>query len=70
MRTFAILPLAALLAVTAWCAAADETEPKSKLNKPPEGFTALFNGKNLDGWQSAVDMNERKKLTRRSSRRS
>ena len=60
MRTFAILPLAALLAVTAWRAAADET--KTKLNEPPKGFTALFNGKNLDGWQIAVDMRERKKL--------
>jgi hypothetical protein len=62
MRTFAILPLAALLAVTAWSAAADDTEPKTKLNEPPKGFTALFNGKNLDGWQIAVDMNERKKF--------
>jgi hypothetical protein len=62
MRTFAILPLAALLAVTAWGAAADET--KTKLNEPPKGFTALFNGKNLDGWQIAVDMNERKKLSK------
>jgi hypothetical protein len=29
---------------------ADET-PEPGLNKPPEGFTALFNGKDLTGWQ-------------------
>jgi hypothetical protein len=28
-------------------------------NKPPEGFTALFNGKDLDGWQGHIDMRER-----------
>lgn len=26
----------------------------SKLNQPPEGFVALFNGKNLDGWKGLV----------------
>jgi hypothetical protein len=25
-----------------------------KLNSPPSGFTALFNGKNLDGWKGLV----------------
>ena len=27
---------------------------KEKDNKPPEGFTALFNGKNLDGWKGLM----------------
>jgi hypothetical protein len=26
---------------------------------PPKGFTALFNGKNLDGWQGNTDMKQR-----------
>ncbi len=30
-------------------------------NQPPEGFTALFNGKDLSGWKGHLDMNERKK---------
>jgi hypothetical protein len=30
--------------------------------KPPEGFTALFNGENLKGWQGNIDMNQRAKL--------
>jgi 3-keto-disaccharide hydrolase len=31
-------------------------------NKPPEGFTALFNGKDLTGWQAAIPINERLKM--------
>lgn len=31
-------------------------------NKPPEGFTALFNGKDLAGWQGNIDMGQRAKL--------
>ena len=30
--------------------------------KPPAGFTALFNGKNLDGWQGNIDMKQRATL--------
>ncbi len=29
-------------------------------NMPPEGFTALFNGKDLTGWKGLVPINERK----------
>jgi hypothetical protein len=32
-------------------------------NKPPKGFTALFNGKDLKGWQGLVELPERKKHT-------
>jgi Domain of Unknown Function (DUF1080) len=28
-------------------------------NKPPAGFTALFNGKDLTGWQGNIDMKQR-----------
>jgi hypothetical protein len=31
-------------------------------NKPPEGFTALFNGKDLSGWQAAIAINKRQKM--------
>ncbi len=37
------------------CARAEEP-------KPPAGFTALFNGKNLDGWQGNIDMKQRATL--------
>jgi hypothetical protein len=41
------------LAVGAWpTLRADEP-------KPPAGFTPLFNGKNLDGWQGNIDMKQR-----------
>jgi hypothetical protein len=32
-------------------------------NKPPEGFTALFNGKDLTNWKGLVPINERAKLS-------
>jgi hypothetical protein len=28
-------------------------------NKPPAGFTALFNGKDFEGWQGNIDMKQR-----------
>ncbi|MHC4209183.1 MAG: 3-keto-disaccharide hydrolase, partial [Planctomycetota bacterium] len=31
-------------------ATASGAPPSSKLNQPPPGFDALFNGRNLDGW--------------------
>ena len=39
--------------------AADKTEAVAQ---PPEGFTALFNGKDLTGWQGLVPILERQKL--------
>ncbi len=38
------------------CAAVSQTraQAEDKLNVPPEGFRALFNGKNLDGWTGAT----------------
>src|SRR5438128_1200701 len=32
-------------------------------NEPPEGFTLLFNGKDLTGWQGLVELPERSKLS-------
>ena len=43
-----------LFAITASLNAADNT--------PPEGFTALFNGKDLSGWQGHIDMKERESV--------
>src|SRR4051812_44135578 len=41
-------------------------EPEEKAgpkdNTPPKGFTLLFNGKNLDGWQGLVELPQREKL--------
>ncbi len=32
-------------------------------NKPPHGFTALFNGKDLTNWQGLVELPQREKMT-------
>lgn len=45
------------------CAAPAVAEDKPQ-NVPPEGFTALFNGKDLTGWQGLVkDIKARKKMS-------
>ncbi len=47
MRTLALLAVAvAMLSCTATLSAADNT--------PPDGYTALFNGKDLEGWKGLV----------------
>jgi len=61
-RTMACLAVLALLGLLPFGRAEDK-KPE-KLNVPPEGFTALFNGKDLTGWQSAIDMRQRKSLTK------
>jgi Domain of Unknown Function (DUF1080) len=61
MRCFWLLALAGLLGVGGvWSFAEDtNTEP---LNTPPGGFTALFDGKSLDGWQGSIHLPDREKL--------
>jgi hypothetical protein len=52
--------LALLFGLGALAALADDKpEP---INVPPKGFTALFNGKDLTGWQGVVPMPQRQKL--------
>jgi hypothetical protein len=40
-----------------------EEKAGAKDNMPPPGFTALFNGKDVTGWQGLVELPERSKLT-------
>ena len=42
---------AAILAVMLTCAMAVSATAEQKSNKPPKGFTALFDGKDLNGWR-------------------
>ena len=53
MRLALALTFAGFLAAT--LPAADKADGP----KPPKGFTALFNGKDLDGWQGNIDMKQR-----------
>ena len=59
MRFASAVVLAFLFCVTS---RADE-KAGLKDNVPPEGFTALFNGKDLSGWQGLVELPDRAKLT-------
>jgi len=43
------------------CAEEEKAGPND--NKPPEGFVALFNGRDLTNWQGAMDIGTRAKLS-------
>jgi hypothetical protein len=58
-RWFALISFALL--VSTGSNAGEKAGPKD--NMPPPGFTALFNGKDLTGWQGLVDVKKRKKMT-------
>jgi Domain of Unknown Function (DUF1080) len=51
-------PLLASLILALPVLAEDKAGPKD--NMPPEGFTALFNGKDLTNWKGLVPINQRK----------
>jgi hypothetical protein len=55
--------LAGALALATLAARADEDKAGPRDNMPPPGFTALFNGKDLTGWQGLVELPQRKKLS-------
>jgi hypothetical protein len=52
---------ASILCLCAFPALAEE-KPAAKDNTPPAGFTALFNGKDLSGWQGTIQISQRAKL--------
>ncbi len=61
-RTFILPLLAASMAWAGYAAAADD-KAGPKDNTPPQGFTALFNGKDLTNWQGLVELPQRAKLS-------
>ena len=66
MRTLLTLgvPLVCLALLHSADAAGDKD--KAKDNVPPKGFTALFNGKDLTGWQGLIELPKREKLLKES----
>jgi len=64
-RWFALAGLATALGLlTTWTNAGEKTDKAGPHdNHPPKGFTALFNGKDLSGWQGLIEIHQRKKMT-------
>jgi len=60
-RGLSLAALAAALVLTVSGAGAEDKKA-AKDNTPPEGFKAVFNGKDLDGWQGAIQIDKRLKL--------
>ncbi len=58
-----LLTAALILSFTSLAGIAKDEAPAKKDNTAPEGFTALFNGKDLTGWIGAVDIGQRAKLS-------
>src|SRR5271166_2847597 len=58
-----------VLALSVSVGAADEIEEKAgpRDNRPPKGFKALFNGKNLANWQGLVELPTREKLLKQGT---
>lgn len=54
---------ASVLALLASLAAIGGAGDKQRDNTPPPGFTALFDGTDLKGWQGAIDVRQRQKLS-------
>jgi hypothetical protein len=61
MQMYRVLTLAAALAALTAVAAGPATEDKAGPhdNTPPPGYHALFDGKDLTGWQGAIPINKR-----------
>jgi Domain of Unknown Function (DUF1080) len=61
-RTLSLAALAIASSLFAFSVRAD-SKNSSGDNTPPAGFTALFNGKDLTGWQGVVEFPKRKRLS-------
>jgi Domain of Unknown Function (DUF1080) len=62
-RWFALSAMTlAFASLTTWTSADEKPAPKD--NTPPKGFIALFNGKDLTGWQGLIEIHQRKKMTK------
>src|SRR4051812_38476348 len=57
-----LLALGGLLVLGCLIAHAKENKADPSSKTPPPGFTALFNGKDLTGWQGLIPINRRAKM--------
>jgi hypothetical protein len=64
MNRFLAFGVMATLLVAAGTRAEDKAEKAGpRDNTPPPGFVALFNGKDLTGWQGVIPINKRNKMS-------
>jgi len=52
-----------LAVITLLAGAGHPARAEEKLNKPPKGFKALFNGKDLTNWQGLIELPKRNELS-------
>jgi hypothetical protein len=62
MRTCLLLAAFCAVLILPFVRLQAEDKDKPKDNVPPKGFKALFDGKDLDGWQAAIPINQRLKM--------
>lgn len=60
-RTFPIAGIALVLLLA--CSRADDEKAGPEDNKPPAGFIALFNGRDLTNWKGLVTIKDRQKMS-------
>jgi hypothetical protein len=63
MTRFIAATLVVSVAMSASLLRADDERARSEDNRPPAGFIALFNGKDLSGWQGLIELPKRLKMT-------
>lgn len=64
MRSITRLAAVALLTAAAISIGLPGPHARAAEPKPPAGFTPLFNGKDLTGWQGNIDMKQRETLSK------
>jgi hypothetical protein len=62
-RIIYLLSFAVVLAAGVLAVRAEDEKAEPQDNVPPPGYTALFNGKDLSGWQGLVELPRRLKLS-------
>jgi hypothetical protein len=55
---------AVVVALSQTMAGTAQEKALPKDNMPPPGFTALFNGKDLTGWQGLIEIHKRAKMSK------
>ena len=60
---YAFVPAVLLVPLSLMCTSKADDNKSNRNNVPPDGYIALFNGKDLTNWQGLVELPTRAKLT-------